>query len=41
MGKPVTSGSLGYHYHNGGHTVLPADWKAFLDFADRHFKAAK
>jgi hypothetical protein len=41
LDKPVAEGSLGYHYHSGGHTVLPADWKTFLDFADRHFKAAK
>jgi hypothetical protein len=41
LDKPVSEGRLGYRYHSGGHTVLPADWKAFLDFADRHFKAAK
>jgi hypothetical protein len=41
LDKPVTSGSLGFHYHSSGHTAVPADWKAFLDFADRHFKAAK
>jgi hypothetical protein len=40
LDKPVTSGSLGFHYHSSGHTAVPADWKAFLDFADRHFKAA-
>jgi hypothetical protein len=38
LDKPVTEGSLGYHYHSGGHTVLPADWKTFLDFAGRHYK---
>lgn len=41
LDKPVSDGSLGYHYHSSGHTVLPADWKAFLDFANRHFKATK
>ena len=41
LDKAVTGGSLGYHYHSKGHTVLPADWKAFLDFADRHFKSPK
>jgi (4-O-methyl)-D-glucuronate---lignin esterase len=40
LDKPVADGSLGYHYHSSGHTVLPADWKTFLDFADRHHKAA-
>jgi hypothetical protein len=32
--------SLAYHYHSGGHTVLPADWETFFDFANRHYKAA-
>jgi hypothetical protein len=39
--KPVTTGSLAFHYHSSGHTAVPADWKAFLDFADRHYRAAK
>jgi hypothetical protein len=34
----LTSGELGYHYHTGGHTITAEDWKAFLDFADRHLK---
>jgi hypothetical protein len=37
--RPVTDGSLAYHYHGSGHTVLPADWKLFFDFADRHYQA--
>jgi hypothetical protein len=40
LDKPVTTGSLAFHYHSGGHTAVPADWKAFLDFADRHYRAA-
>jgi hypothetical protein len=40
LDKPVTGGSLAFHYHSGGHAAVPADWKAFLDFADRHYKAA-
>jgi hypothetical protein len=40
LDKPVAEGSLSYHYHSSGHTVLPADWKLFFDFADRHYKAA-
>jgi hypothetical protein len=36
----VTTGSLAFHYHSSGHTAVPADWKAFLDFAERHYKAA-
>jgi hypothetical protein len=40
LDKPVAEGSLAYHYHSSGHTVLPADWKVFFDFADRHYKAA-
>jgi len=37
--RPVTTGSLAFHYHSGGHTAVPADWKAFLDFAERHCRA--
>ncbi len=36
---PLTSGDLAFHYHSSGHTAVPADWKAFLEFAERHFKA--
>jgi hypothetical protein len=39
LDKPVASGSLAFHYHSGGHGAVPADWKAFLAFAERHFKA--
>jgi pimeloyl-ACP methyl ester carboxylesterase len=38
LDKPLIEGSLGFHYHTGGHTITPADWNAFLDFADRHLK---
>jgi hypothetical protein len=38
LDKPVTTGSLAFHYHSSGHTAVPADWKAFLDFAERHYK---
>jgi (4-O-methyl)-D-glucuronate---lignin esterase len=40
LDTPLTSGELAFHYHSGGHMAVPADWKAFLDFAERHFKAA-
>jgi hypothetical protein len=40
LDTPLTSGELAFHYHSSGHTAVPADWKAFLDFAERHFKAA-
>jgi hypothetical protein len=40
LDQPVTSGDLAFHYHSGGHAAVPADWKAFLDFAQRHFQAA-
>ncbi len=39
LDKPVTAGSLAFHYHSGGHMAVPADWKAFLEFADRHYKS--
>jgi hypothetical protein len=38
LDQPVTSGALAFHYHSSGHTAVPADWKAFLDFVERHFK---
>jgi hypothetical protein len=41
LDKPVATGSQGFHDHGGGHTAVPADWKAFLDFAERLFKATK
>jgi hypothetical protein len=31
-------GDLGWIYHTGGHTCPPGDWRAFYEFADRHFK---
>lgn len=39
LDQPLTSGSLAFHYHSRGHTAVPADWKAFLEFAERHFRA--
>ena len=41
LDTPVTNGNLAFHYHSGGHAALPSDWKAFLDFAERHFHARK
>ena len=41
LDRPVTGGDLGFHYHSSGHTALPADWRAFLEFAERHFRARK
>ena len=38
LDTPVTAGDLGWHYHTGGHTATPADWKAFLVFLDKYFK---
>jgi hypothetical protein len=40
LDAPVIGGDLAFHYHSGGHMAVPADWKAFLDFAERHFRAA-
>jgi hypothetical protein len=36
LGKPVVEEGLGYQHDTGGHPILPADWRAFRDFADRH-----
>ena len=38
LDTPLTTGSPGGHYHTGGHTISAADWKAFLDFTDRHLQ---
>jgi hypothetical protein len=35
---PLITGDLGFHYHTGGHAITLSDWKAFLEFADRHLK---
>jgi hypothetical protein len=40
LDAPITAGDLAFHYHSGGHMAVPADWKAFLDFAERHFRAS-
>src|SRR4029077_17428037 len=29
LDQPITTGSLAFHYHSGGHQAVPADWKAF------------
>ncbi len=34
---PVITGDIGWHYHTGGHTATPADWKAFLEFLAKYF----
>jgi hypothetical protein len=38
LDTPLITGDLGFNFHTGGHTITPADWNAFLDFADRHLK---
>jgi hypothetical protein len=38
LDTPVIEGDLGFHYHTGGHTITPSDWKAFLEFAGRYLK---
>ncbi len=37
LDTPLTRGDLGWHYHTGGHTATPADWKAFLEFLGKYF----
>jgi len=34
----LIAGDIGFLHHTGGHTITPEDWKAFLEFADRHLK---
>ena len=33
--QPVMN-PIGYHVRSGGHDVTDFDWKAYLDFADKH-----
>jgi hypothetical protein len=37
LDTPLTRGDIGWHYHTGGHTATPADWKAFLTFVAKYF----
>jgi hypothetical protein len=41
LDKALIEGDLGWVYHTGGHVATPADWRAFLDFAGRHFQAIR
>jgi peptidyl-dipeptidase Dcp len=41
LDTPLVAGDLGFYYHTGGHAITPADWKTFLDFADRYLKPAR
>ena len=34
--QPVMN-TIGYHVRTGGHDVKDFDWKAYLDFADKHY----
>jgi hypothetical protein len=41
LDTPLITGDLGFLYHTGPHTIAAEDWKAFLEFADRHLKPAR
>jgi hypothetical protein len=36
LDQPVMS-TIGYRIRPGKHDVLPADWQAYMDFADLHW----
>ncbi len=38
LDTPLTTGDIGWHYHTGGHSATPADWRAFLTFAGKYLK---
>jgi hypothetical protein len=33
----VTTGTIGWLYHTGGHSVPAEDWRTFVTFLGRHF----
>jgi hypothetical protein len=35
VGDPLVAGRLGYWIRPGTHALLPADWRTFMDFADK------
>ncbi|HEX2747058.1 MAG TPA: DUF4038 domain-containing protein [Verrucomicrobiales bacterium] len=37
----LIDGTLGFFVRPGAHSLKPEDWKAFLDFADKHFALPK
>ena len=37
VGTALTSGDLGWYYHNGPHAATAEDWKVFLDFLGKYF----
>jgi hypothetical protein len=41
LDTPLITGDLGFLYHTGPHTIAAEDWKAFLEFTDRHLKPAR
>jgi hypothetical protein len=34
----LVAGDLGWHYHTGGHSATPEDWKAFLEFFAKYVR---
>jgi hypothetical protein len=41
LDKVLTEGDLGWLYHTGGHVATAADWRAFLEMAERNFKECR